>query len=300
MGKVSKTDALRAMAEAFELGVTHFDVARSYGFGRAENVLGSFIKGRREKVTITTKFGVVPPVLNLRTKAAMPVARLVAKFMPQLKAKLKKKSGQLLAERNFEVAYARKCLDQSLTALATDYIDIYLVHEPDAALMTNPEELCRFMDENVIAGKIRRWGFAYRSVQDYEWAGAIGGDVIQFEGNADTLPKCGAILGDARQKVVTRPFMGGLDGNHSLAAIVQELELGPILHELDVSLADVALYLSWHLAGPTGSVLTSMFSQVHIQKNIRAIDAWVGNKRMDFVIEKLNSRFKIQNNHKEI
>ena len=47
MGKVGRRQALDAMACAFELGVTHFDIARSYGFGDAEAVLGEFVRGRR-------------------------------------------------------------------------------------------------------------------------------------------------------------------------------------------------------------------------------------------------------------
>ena len=284
MGKVGKAQALRAMATAFDLGVTHFDVARSYGFGRAENVLGSFIKGRRAKVTITTKFGVVPPLLNLRTKAAIPVARMVSKFLPQLKARLKNKSGQLLAKRNFDPAYARACLDQSLTELATDYIDIYLVHEPDAALLTDPDELLRFLDESVISGKIRRWGFAYQGIQDYEWAGAMGGDVLQFEGNAETLPMCGAILDDARQKIVTRPFMGGFAEKPALQTILQDLQLDAKVQELGASLADVSLCLSHALAGQSGAVLCSMFSHQHIQKNLQAMSRFGSDPRMMNVV----------------
>ena len=284
MGKVGKSQALRAMAEAFDLGVTHFDVARSYGFGQAEHVVGAFIKGRRDKVTVTTKFGVVPPRLSFRTKALIPVARMVAKFMPHLKAKLKNKSGQLLAERNFDTAYARKCLDHSLTALATDYIDIYLVHEPDAALLKNPEELCRLLEDSVRAGKIRRWGFAYQATQDYEWAGALGGDVIQFEGNVETLPRCGAILNDARQRIVTRPFMGGFAEKPALQTVLQDLQLTATVQELGASLADVSLCLAHELAGQSGTVLCSMFSPQHIQKNVQALNQFGSDPRMMKVV----------------
>jgi hypothetical protein len=287
MGKVGKSQALRAMAEAFDLGVTHFDVARSYGFGQAEHVVGAFINGRRDKVTVTSKFGVVPPQLSLRSKAAIPVARMVAKFMPHLRARLKNKSGQLLAERNFDAAYARKCLDQSLTALATDYIDIYLVHEPDAALLKNPEELCNLLEDSVRAGKIRRWGFAYQSTQDYEWAGALGGDVIQFEGNVQTLPMCGDILADARQRIVTRPFMGGIAEKPRMQTILQDLELIATVQQLGASLADVSLCLSHELAGLSGTVLCSMFSSTHIQKNVHALNQFASDPLMIKVISAL-------------
>jgi aryl-alcohol dehydrogenase-like predicted oxidoreductase len=150
--------------------------------------------------------------------------------------------------------------------------------------MTNPEELCRFLDESVIAGKIRRWGFPHRSVQDYEWAGAIGGDVIQFEGNADTLPKCNAILDDARQKIVTRPFMGGLAENPTLQTILQDLQMTATLQALGASLADVSLCLSHALAGRSGTVLCSMFSPQHIEKNIKALSQFGNDPQMMKVV----------------
>jgi len=287
MGKVGKSQALRSMSFAFDLGVTHFDVARSYGFGRAEQVVGQFLQGRRDKVTITSKFGVVPPTLSLRTKAMIPIARTVATLFPQLKARLKRKSGQLLAERRFDVAFAQQCLNQSLFELATDYIDIYLIHEPDAALLTNPEQIARFLEDNVNAGKIRRWGFAYDSVEDYEWASVLGGDIIQFEGNIDTLSSCGPILADARQRIVTRPFMGGLNGKQALGDLVQDLELNSMLQELGVSLADMSLCLSHRIAGQFGSVLCSMFSPEHIRNNVRSINELSGDERMIEIIDKI-------------
>ena len=48
MGRISKSHALRALAFSFDCGVTHFDVARSYGFGQAEEIVGGFIKGKRD------------------------------------------------------------------------------------------------------------------------------------------------------------------------------------------------------------------------------------------------------------
>lgn len=287
MGKVGKSQAMRAMELAFNLGVTHFDVARSYGFGRAEQVVGKFIKGRRDKVTVTSKFGIVPPVLSLRTKAIIPVARVVVSIFPQLKTRLKNKSGQLLAMRNFDAKYARQCLEQSLSELDTEYIDIYLIHEPDRAMLNNPDELRAFLEESVNAGKIRRWGFGFGTMVDIEWAGTIGGDIIQFEGNIFTLPLCNSILNDTRQRIVTRPFAGGGSGVNDLGLLVQEMDLLPILKELGATLGDVSLCLSRQLAGEDGSVLCSMFSPEHIQNNVRAINVLASDERMVRVIDKV-------------
>ena len=56
-----RRDAVRALETAFAEGITHFDVARAYGFGRAEGILGEFLLGKRDQVTVATKFGIQPP-----------------------------------------------------------------------------------------------------------------------------------------------------------------------------------------------------------------------------------------------
>jgi aryl-alcohol dehydrogenase-like predicted oxidoreductase len=56
-----RRDAIAMLEHALALGITHFDVARLYGFGRAEGIVGEFLRGKRNKVTITTSFGLQPP-----------------------------------------------------------------------------------------------------------------------------------------------------------------------------------------------------------------------------------------------
>ena len=290
MGKVGKNHALQAMELAFDLGVTHFDVARSYGFGRAEQVVGQFIKDKRDKVTVTTKFGVVPPVLSLRTQAVIPIARTVVKLFPQLKARLKNKSGQLLAERNFDVNYARHCLDQSLLELKTDYIDTYLLHEPDKLMLQHPDALIAFLEKSVREGKIRQWGFAFGTIADIVWADTLGGDIVQFEGNLSTLPLYGPVLSDIRQRIVTRPFEGG--NTDILAALLKSLDLLADLKELNATSSDVALCLSSYLAGKNGTVICSMFSPVHIHKNVKALNELAGNEKMQHVIKTIHQSLR--------
>ncbi len=291
MGKVGKNHALQAMELAFDLGVTHFDVARSYGFGRAEQVVGQFIKDKRDKVTVTTKFGVVPPVLSLRTQAVIPIARTVVKLFPQLKARLKNKSGQLLAERNFDVNYARQCLDQSLSELKTDYIDTYLLHEPDKLMLQHPDALIAFLEKSVREGKIRQWGFAFGTIADIVWADTLGGDIVQFEGNLSTLPLCGPVLNDIRPRIVTRPFEGG--NTDTLGAILVSLDLLPDVQELNAKLSDVALCLSSYLAGKNGAVICSMFSPEHIHNNVQAINRLTSDEKMVYIINKIFAHIKL-------
>ena len=54
------------LGAALDAGFTHFDTARMYGDGLAERELGRFLKGRRGRATLGTKFGLpAMPLLAL-------------------------------------------------------------------------------------------------------------------------------------------------------------------------------------------------------------------------------------------
>ena len=40
-----------------DMGITLFDTSNMYGTGHSESLIGQAIKGRRDKVVISTKFG---------------------------------------------------------------------------------------------------------------------------------------------------------------------------------------------------------------------------------------------------
>ncbi|MFP4383523.1 MAG: aldo/keto reductase [Spirochaetia bacterium] len=53
-------DSMEAMEKSFEMGINHFDTARGYGRGRSEEVVGRFIKDKRDKIFLATKNAAVP------------------------------------------------------------------------------------------------------------------------------------------------------------------------------------------------------------------------------------------------
>ena len=59
--RIGAPAGLRALAEAHERGVNWFDVAPAYGAGEAEAILAQFVKGRRDKLLLTTKVGIATP-----------------------------------------------------------------------------------------------------------------------------------------------------------------------------------------------------------------------------------------------
>lgn len=57
-------------------------------------------------------------------------------------------------------------VDGSLAALNTDYLDVFLLHRPDA--LVEPEEVARALDEVVTAGKVRHVGVSNQTPNQME------------------------------------------------------------------------------------------------------------------------------------
>jgi aryl-alcohol dehydrogenase-like predicted oxidoreductase len=103
-GATDDEQSLATLEHAFEAGVTLFDTADIYGFGHNESLLGRFIRGKRDRVVIATKAGIV-------RSQADPALRGVD---------------------NSPAYLARHC-EASLRRLGTDHVDLYYLHRIDPA-----------------------------------------------------------------------------------------------------------------------------------------------------------------------
>jgi D-threo-aldose 1-dehydrogenase len=149
----------RLLAEVFEAGIRHFDVARMYGMGAAEGELGRFARGRRERISIATKFGIDPGRAGHLARLQAPARAALAR-LPALRASLKRRDGAFHAPRSYDSAGARASLETSLRALGTDHVDVFFVHDPGPGDAVATAELGATMEELRRSGKIRAWGFS--------------------------------------------------------------------------------------------------------------------------------------------
>src|SRR5215472_18734854 len=78
MGRVGRAQSLKAIAAALDVGITHFDVARLYGYGEAEALLGETLRGRRDRVVIASKFGLTATRSAGTLRRLKPLAQRVA------------------------------------------------------------------------------------------------------------------------------------------------------------------------------------------------------------------------------
>ncbi len=126
-GGTDESDAIKTIHAALDKGINLIDTAPIYGFGHAEEIVGSALAdhGNRDKIILVTKVGLEwDDNENVRRNST--------------------------PERiNFEI-------DESLRRLQTDYIDLYLVHWPDPS--TDFAATAGALEKLKTTGKVRHVG----------------------------------------------------------------------------------------------------------------------------------------------
>lgn len=159
----SASERRRAIDAAFDAGVRHFDTAPVYGLGESERELGRALRGRRERVTLATKFGLAPSGGSRLLLPLQGMARALVRHLPRTRAAAGRVAPMSLhAAPAFDVASVRASLERSLLALDVDHIDLFLAHEVTAADLAAAPGLVESLHELQAAGLIRAFGVASR------------------------------------------------------------------------------------------------------------------------------------------
>lgn len=133
-GKGDPQESIATIHRAIDLGITFFDTADMYGHGANEELLGQALKGKRDKVAIATKFGIVRDPND-------PAKRGI----------------------NGRPDYVKKACEASLRRLGVEVIDLYYQHRVDPE--TPIEETVGAMAELVKEGKVRYLGLSEPGAQ---------------------------------------------------------------------------------------------------------------------------------------
>lgn len=176
--RIDESETKSVVDGALDAGINFFDTADMYGGTKSEEFLGRVLAGRRDKVVLATKFGL--PIDESRKGGAHP-------------------------------AYLRQALEDSLRRLATDHVDLYQLHRPDAEVPI--ADTLGALDELVKAGKIREIGcsnFSTGQLREAEAAVQSGGacfvsvqnqySLIHRDDEQEALPEV------ARQGLAYLPF----------------------------------------------------------------------------------------------
>lgn len=161
MARLDRGQSLRLLDAAFDGGITHFDVARSYGYGEAERVVGEFLAGagRRGKVTVATKVGILPPRRSPLLALARAAARRVAALHPGLRRRLRQRAHAMLRPGAFDPPGVRQSVETSLRELRAERVDLLLLHDCGLQDLQHPD-LVALLDRLRDDGKIGAWGIA--------------------------------------------------------------------------------------------------------------------------------------------
>jgi len=121
MGSLGVDDTRRVLDICADAGVTLIDTADMYSFGGSEEVLGEALEGRRQQFLVVTKV-----------------------FM---------RVGKGAHDIGLSRKHIMEGCEASLRRLRTDYLDVYMCHEPDQFVPV--EETLRAFDDLVSQGKVR-------------------------------------------------------------------------------------------------------------------------------------------------
>lgn len=217
---------IAAVRAGVDLGMSLVDTAEMYGDGATEQLLGEALKGLRDRVF------------------------LVSKVYPQ----------------NAGRGRIEKACEASLRRLATDHVDLYLLHWRGRVPLA---EVIEGMEALVTAGKIRRWGVSNLDAGDMEELFRAGGqacatnqilyNVTERGAEFDLMPLLRA------RGIPTMAYspigQGRLPASPALAAIAKRHGQTPFI-----------IALAWALRDPTVIAIPKAADLAHVQTNRTALD----------------------------
>jgi predicted oxidoreductase len=153
LGRYSKKVSIGILRHALSSGIIHFDVARSYGYGEAEKLLGTVLKGA-DNAKVSSKFGVIPSRKAKLFSFAKPLVRpFIKKSIPD-SLSINYKNDTVI-----DVALMKSSLQKSLSSLKTDSLHNLFIHEPPAGFIIN-DQLIDALNELKYSGVVDNWGIS--------------------------------------------------------------------------------------------------------------------------------------------
>ncbi|WP_244832104.1 aldo/keto reductase [Caballeronia sp. TF1N1] len=139
-GPADDAESLSTLDRAFDLGCDFYDTAEVYGPFKNEELLSQFIKGRRDRVVIATKFG------------------------------FRINDGKI-SGTDSRPSHIRDVVEASLQRLDTDYIDLLYQHRVDPTVPI--EDVAGTVGDLINAGKVRYFGLSEASARTIRRAHAV-------------------------------------------------------------------------------------------------------------------------------
>ena len=222
---------VRAKIETcLDQGITTIDQADIYGGYTAEGLFGACLKESpelRERLEIVTKCGIV-----------VPAGRHASAGIKHYDTTAEHIAGSI---------------DTSLSEMATDHIDLLLVHRPDPFM--DPEETGRALDNAVVSGKVRAVGVS--NFRPWDWTLLQSAMSTPLSTNqieislAETTPLANGDLAFLQERRI-RPMAWSPLGGGSLFAGEGGLRTAISKIAIRHGVGEAAVAVAWLLAHPAG------------------------------------------------
>lgn len=263
LGAVGWSEAERAISVALDVGINHFDLARSYGYGRAEGMVGRVLRGKRDQVVLATKFGIEASAAAYLLSPLKPIIRALRPRRspvsprenppPSPASPPQNRMASLLHRRvSLDPATMRRSLETSLRALGTDRVEYLFVHAPTEHI-AKVHELAETAELLKQQGKIRAWGLGFYFKDQPVHASYLQCfDVLQFN---------------------CSPGQTTYDGICAERAGKPNILFSPFNQRRETSEPASPTAILKRLASdfPRSVILCSMFNEEHIRKNAAAL-----------------------------
>lgn len=180
-----KSNAIKMLELAYSNGITNYDTAPLYGRGYSEEILGSFIKNKRNKIVVTTKVGLGSLVPNsIPAKIALPLNAIIKaiKRDKKITEKISTELPKPITYRKIDKNAIEQFLQLSLKRLNSNYIDNYFLHEALPSFIT--DEGWQYLEEMKSKGIILNIGVAtsFVNLKNIELSN-YPIDFLQYENN---------------------------------------------------------------------------------------------------------------------
>jgi D-threo-aldose 1-dehydrogenase len=259
-----------------------------YGLGAAEAELGKFARGRRDEITIATKFGIEPAKSVEWTAGLQRPARAIMARFPAVRAAIKRRGEALNAPRRYDARAATRSLERSLAEVGTDYFDILFVHDPQPWDEVIVEEVDDFFHRAHHEGKIRSWGVASESARGADLVEQLGPKAIP-QLRYDLLTSHSLTAADGRGRIVfgflaaTLPRLSAhLDADRRVRAEWSN-RLG--FDSLTIERLAELLLIEAVDSNPGAVVLLSTTQQHRLQGAAELVDSFADKRRLTMVRE---------------
>ena len=138
-GPSDEMESVRTVRSALDVGINFLDTAPAYGNGASEEILGRALSGRRNDYVLASKCGLV--------------------WGPEDEGSVHKSRDGVTVRRNLSPKSIRVQVEESLSRLATDHLDLLITHWQSIEPFYTPiEETVFVLEELKHEGKIRAYG----------------------------------------------------------------------------------------------------------------------------------------------